>query len=49
MSNVDDWWQRVVAAGATVAMPLERQFWGDRYGQILDPYGIRWSLAETPA
>lgn len=48
VANVDKWWQRALDAGATVAMPLERQFWGDRYGQILDPYGIRWSLAETP-
>ncbi len=29
-----------VAAGATVKMPLENQFWGDRYGQLEDPFGF---------
>jgi hypothetical protein len=26
-------------------MPLMDQFWGDRYGHIVDPYGFRWALA----
>jgi len=25
-------------------MPLADQFWGDRYGQVMDPFGYRWSL-----
>ena len=28
-------------------MPLEDQFWGDRYGLVRDPFGHQWSLAET--
>ena len=28
-------------------MPLEDQFWGDRYGMVRDPFGHQWSLAET--
>jgi PhnB protein len=36
-----------VAAGATVVMPVEEQFWGDRYGMIRDPFGHQWSFA-TP-
>jgi len=40
----DEWWSRAVSAGATIAMPLEDQFWGDRYGQLVDPFGHRWSI-----
>jgi PhnB protein len=36
---------RAVAAGAQVVMPLADQFWGDRYGQVEDPFGHRWSIA----
>ena len=28
-------------------MPLEDQFWGDRYGLVRDPFGHQWSLAQT--
>lgn len=47
VADVDHWWQRAVDAGCTVAFPLEKQFWGDRYGQLTDPFGVRWSLAQT--
>jgi PhnB protein len=43
--NVDSLWQRAVSAGAKVAMPLDNQFWGERYGQLVDPFGHRWSLS----
>lgn len=43
--NVDALWDRAVAAGAKVTMPLESQFWGERYGHLLDPFGHRWSLS----
>lgn len=43
--NVDALWQRVLDAGATVLQPLQEQFWGDRYGQVVDPFGYRWGLA----
>ena len=33
-------------AGAIVTMPLGNQFWGDRYGQITDPFGHRWALGQ---
>jgi PhnB protein len=36
---------RAVSAGAKVTMPLADQFWGDRYGQVEDPFGHRWSIA----
>lgn len=44
--NVDALWQRVLDAGATVLQPLQEQFWGDRYGQVVDPFGYRWGLAQ---
>ena len=36
---------RSVAAGATLVMPVADQFWGDRMGTILDPFGHKWSIA----
>lgn len=36
---------QAAAAGAKVTMPLADMFWGDRYGQLEDPFGHRWSVA----
>jgi PhnB protein len=36
---------RAERAGATVKMPAQDMFWGDRYGIVIDPYGHSWSLA----
>ncbi len=44
--NVDATFNRAVAAGAKVDMPLADQFWGDRYGKITDPFGHQWGLAQ---
>ena len=44
--DVDARFQQAVDAGATVVMPLEDQFWGDRYGMVRDPFGHRWSLGQ---
>jgi PhnB protein len=43
--DADAVFNQAVAAGAQVRMPLQDMFWGDRYGQITDPFGHRWSLA----
>lgn len=43
--DVDAAVARAVAAGATVTMPVADMFWGDRYGQIVDPFGHHWALA----
>jgi PhnB protein len=43
--DVDASVAQAVAAGAKVTMPVSDMFWGDRYGQIEDPFGHRWSLA----
>jgi uncharacterized glyoxalase superfamily protein PhnB len=37
--------KRAQDAGATVLMPAEDMFWGDRYGVVTDPYGHKWSFA----
>jgi PhnB protein len=46
MDNIDKVFNQAVAAGATVTMPLANQFWGDRYGQIKDPFGHSWALGQ---
>lgn len=44
--DVDAMFDQAVKAGAQVTMPLENQFWGDRYGQIKDPFGHSWALGQ---
>jgi PhnB protein len=44
--DVDALFDRAVKAGAMVTMPLANQFWGDRYGQVTDPFGHRWALGQ---
>jgi uncharacterized glyoxalase superfamily protein PhnB len=46
VEDVDAWWDRAVAAGAEIVLPLQLMFWGDRYGQLRDPFGVLWSLSE---
>jgi len=46
VENVDALFNQAVAAGAQVTMPLQNQFWGDRYGQIKDPFGHSWALGQ---
>ena len=44
------WWDRAVAAGCTVVAPYERQVWGDTWGLLVDPFGIKWAvLTPDPA
>lgn len=43
---VDSDFQKAIDAGAIVAMPLENQFWGDRFGMLTDPFGHKWSLGQ---
>jgi PhnB protein len=45
VEDVDAAVARAVAAGATTIMPAQDMFWGDRYAQVQDPYGHRWSIA----
>jgi PhnB protein len=44
--DVNALWQRALAAGASAFQPLQDAFWGDRHGQIIDPFGHRWGMAQ---
>jgi uncharacterized glyoxalase superfamily protein PhnB len=38
--------KRAVDAGCKVKLPLADRFWGDRYGQLTDPFGYQWAIAQ---
>ena len=44
VADADAAWNRALEAGAVEKFPLADQFWGDRYGQVTDPYGFTWSI-----
>ena len=44
LEDADAVWKRAVEAGAQVRLPLADQFWGDRYGKLVDPFGHEWAL-----
>jgi PhnB protein len=46
VTDADAVFDRAVAEGATVSMPLADMFWGDRFGKLVDPFGHHWSIAE---
>jgi len=48
VDDADRWFARAVAAGAEATMPVADMFWGDRYGQLRDPFGHRWSIGSAP-
>ena len=45
VADSDDLYKRATGAGATVQMPLDNQFWGDRAGAVADPDGYTWWIA----
>jgi PhnB protein len=49
LEDVQSFWDTAVAGGAIVTMPLADMFWGDRYGQVVDPFGHKWSMSQTIA
>lgn len=44
--DADALWQRALGAGAQIHHPLADQFWGERHGQLVDPFGHRWNVAQ---
>ena len=48
VDDVDAWFDRAIKAGAETMMAPQLMFWGDRYGQLKDPFGVSWSIATTP-
>lgn len=49
VTDGDLWWRRAVEAGCEVTTPFAKQFWGDRYGALRDPFGIDWAINEPSA
>jgi uncharacterized glyoxalase superfamily protein PhnB len=43
--DADAAWTKALAAGCKVASPIQDQFWGDRYGEVEDPFGYVWAIA----
>jgi PhnB protein len=44
VKDIDADYDRAVKAGATATMPPTDMFWGDRYGQMKDPFGVTWAM-----
>jgi PhnB protein len=45
VEDADPLFARAVAAGAEVLQPIEDRFWGERQGQLADPFGHRWNVS----
>src|SRR5207253_6871055 len=43
--DADAVWAKALEAGCTANFPIADQFWGDRYGQVKDPFGFTWAIA----
>jgi PhnB protein len=45
VDDVDTVFQRALSAGARQERPVQNQFYGDRSGTLVDPFGHRWNIA----
>ncbi len=46
VTDADAVFAQAIAAGAQVRQPVQDMFWGDRHGQLEDPFGHRWNISE---
>ena len=46
VDDADATFAQAVAAGAEVRQPVQEMFWGDRHGQLEDPFGHRWNVSQ---
>jgi PhnB protein len=46
VADADTVFAQAIAAGAEVRQPLADMFWGDRHGQLTDPFGHRWNVSQ---
>lgn len=46
VENAEDVWNRALEAGATIAVPLQDTYWGERFGRFVDAFGHLWSIAQ---
>jgi uncharacterized glyoxalase superfamily protein PhnB len=44
VDDIQAWFKRAVAAGCEGPMEPQKMFWGDWYGEVVDPFGVRWSM-----
>ena len=44
VEDADKTVERAVAAGARLMFPVQKMFWGARYGKLVDPYGHEWGI-----
>ncbi len=44
VKDVETVFPQALDAGATMIMPIADQFYGDRSGTIMDPFGYKWSI-----
>jgi uncharacterized glyoxalase superfamily protein PhnB len=44
--DADALWAQALEAGAEIRHELADQFWGERHGQLTDPFGHRWNVAQ---
>ncbi|MCR5874317.1 VOC family protein [Phenylobacterium sp. J426] len=47
VDDIDAWHRRAVAAGATTTTEPQKMFWGDYYGEVVDPFGVRWAMNQA--
>ena len=46
VADADAVFAQAIAAGGVVRQPLADMFWGDRHGQLDDPFGHRWNVGQ---
>jgi uncharacterized glyoxalase superfamily protein PhnB len=44
VDDIDAAFKRATDAGAETILPVQDMFWGDRYGQLRDPFGVMWAM-----
>jgi len=47
VDDADGWAERAIKAGCEVVLPVQEMFWGARYGQVKDPFGVMWSFNQA--
>ncbi len=45
VEDCDSSFRQAIAAGCQELVPVRDMFWGDRYGKVLDPFGLQWGIA----
>jgi uncharacterized glyoxalase superfamily protein PhnB len=48
-NDIRAWWDRAIAAGCTAKVEPQVMFWGDTYGELVDPFGVSWAMNQPKA